>query len=82
MRQPCTWGDELSLRAVCDAYGVVVHVVTSDKEYWHVDYRPFVPRAPFRHIFLAYIAPVHYISVVLQEDVDRDDGERGVSAAA
>ena len=34
MSQGGTWGDELTLRAACDSYGVVVHCVTSEAENW------------------------------------------------
>lgn len=60
-----TWGDELGLRAVCDSFGVVVHLVTSDATNWHLIYQPKTPYAPYRHIFLAYISPIHYNSVEL-----------------
>ena len=29
-----TWGDELTLRAVCDAFGVVVHLITTETTNW------------------------------------------------
>ena len=29
MARDRTWGDELTLRAICDCFGAVVHVVTS-----------------------------------------------------
>ena len=34
------WGDELTLRAACEAFGVVVNVVTSDTENWFLRYIP------------------------------------------
>jgi hypothetical protein len=68
-----TWGDELCLRAVSDCLGVVVHVVSSDALGWYHIYVPdpeqqVVVRErqqeeaapPPPHLFLAYIAPVHY----------------------
>ena len=30
-----TWGDELTIRAVADAYNVNVHVITSENENWY-----------------------------------------------
>jgi hypothetical protein len=74
------WGDELCLRAVSDALGVVVHVVSSDEQGWYHLYVPDQQRqqrqqqqpseqqqqqppsssAPTPHLFLAYVAPVHY----------------------
>lgn len=35
-----TWGDELTLRACCDAYGIMISVVTSDEAHWYVRYKP------------------------------------------
>ena len=34
MSQDGTWGDELTLRAACDCYGVVVRCVTSEEKNW------------------------------------------------
>ena len=67
MREPGEWGDELTLRAVSDAYGVVLHVITSERDYFNILYEPKVARPPNRHAFLAYVAPVHYSSVQLKE---------------
>jgi hypothetical protein len=36
MSRPGTWGDELTLRAACDAYGLAMSVVTSDAQNWWV----------------------------------------------
>jgi hypothetical protein len=72
-----TWGDELTLAAAADAFGVEVHVVQSTEENWHLCYTP--PEAPqpaaaaeaghaagkTRRVFVAYIAPVHYDAIVL-----------------
>ncbi|KAL4549046.1 hypothetical protein Ndes2526B_g04098 [Nannochloris sp. 'desiccata'] len=54
-----TWGDELTLRAACEAYGVVVNVVTSDSENWFLRYCP-EHTVVQREVFLTYISPVHY----------------------
>ena len=60
MSRPRTWGDQLTLRAVCDAFGVVIHLITTEQEHWHEVYQPQQPKPPFRHVFLAYISPIHY----------------------
>jgi hypothetical protein len=67
-----TWGDELTLAAAADAFGVEVHVVQSTEENWHLCYTPEQPQAggdaaagKTRRVFVAYIAPVHYDAIVL-----------------
>ena len=62
-----TWGDELTLRAACDEYGVVVHVVTTEHENWLLHYSPDSlamadgrPPPGTRECFLAYVSPIHY----------------------
>ena len=61
------WGDELTLRAACDEYGVVVHVVTTEHENWLLHYSPDSlamadgrPPPGTRECFLAYVSPIHY----------------------
>jgi hypothetical protein len=67
MREAGEWGDELTLRAVSDAYGVVIHVVTSERDHFNIVYEPQEAKPPHRHAFLAYVAPVHYNSVQIKE---------------
>lgn len=57
-----TWGDELTLRACADAYQVTIHVVTSSPENWYLRYPPG-NHAPRKHIYIAYISPIHYNSI-------------------
>ena len=79
MAQPRCWGDELTLRAAAEAYGVTVHVVTTEKEHWLLHYNdddapPPGPApdgaaasaaaAARREAFLAYVSPIHYNVVV------------------
>jgi len=40
MARPKTWGDELTLRAVVEAYGCEAHVVTSEPANWYLVYQP------------------------------------------
>ena len=49
---------------VADAFSVVVHVVTSTDENWHLVYAPRALTA--RACFLSYVHPVHY-NVVTDE---------------
>jgi hypothetical protein len=58
MSEPKTWGDELTLRAVCDALCVKIHVVTTTDENWYLHYDPSCE--PVRQLFLTYVSPIHY----------------------
>ena len=60
MANPKTWGDELTLRAVADALGCAVHVVTSNEANWYLQYTPTDELPVRKHLFLTYVAPVHY----------------------
>eukprot|EP00929_Paragymnodinium_shiwhaense_P070021 TRINITY_DN35405_c0_g1_i1.p1 TRINITY_DN35405_c0_g1~~TRINITY_DN35405_c0_g1_i1.p1 ORF type:complete len:340 (+),score=29.93 TRINITY_DN35405_c0_g1_i1:138-1022(+) len=80
MSRDRTWGDELTLRAVVEAYGCEAHVITSEPANWYLVYRPessekpdpkvaICPRGmdcpkPGRRAFLAYVSPVHYNAMV------------------
>lgn len=53
---------QLTLRAICDSFGVVVHVVTSEQHNWYLRYNPLKLRSP-AEVFLTYVAPIHYNSL-------------------
>eukprot|EP00884_Botryococcus_braunii_P020391 jgi/Botrbrau1/7035/Bobra.0165s0058.1 len=57
-----TWGDELTLRAISDGYGVVVNVITSEQHNWFMRYYP-TDKKLSNEIFVTYIAPVHYNAI-------------------
>lgn len=69
-----TWGDEVTLKAAVDAFGVTAHIVTSNDENWHLVYTPEenhsqrkpdpIGETARKKLFLAYISPVHYNSIV------------------
>lgn len=75
-----TWGDELTLRAVVEAYGCVAHVVTSEPANWFLVYEPedmsafdssiaVCPKGQQlppkgKHVFLSYVSPIHYNAIV------------------
>lgn len=75
-----TWGDELTLRAVVEAYGCVAHVVTSEPSNWFLVYAPedmsavdstiaVCPRGhqlppKGKQVFLSYVSPIHYNAIV------------------
>lgn len=40
MTRSRTWGDELTLRASVEAFGIVAHVVTSEEQNWWVKWGP------------------------------------------
>lgn len=76
-----TWGDELTLRAVVEAYGCEAHVITSEPANWYLVYQPesagrpdpkvaacpkgLQPPKPGKQVFLSYISPVHYNSIIV-----------------
>mmetsp|Transcript_58242 Transcript_58242/g.154845 ORF Transcript_58242/g.154845 Transcript_58242/m.154845 type:complete len:148 (+) Transcript_58242:76-519(+) len=83
MKRNRTWGDELTLRAVVEAYCCEAHVVTSEPANWYLVYSPettevnakvaAVPRGcalpqKGKQVFLSYISPVHYNAVVASAD--------------
>jgi len=84
MRRDRTWGDELTLRAVVEAYGCEGHVITSEPANWYLVYQPdsdvkadpkfaLAPKGAQRpafgkKVFLAYVSPIHYNSIVALAD--------------
>lgn len=74
-----TWGDELTLRAIVEAYGCVAHVLTSEPSNWYLVYHPEsteiddnIATAPKglslppvgKEVFVSYISPIHYNAIV------------------
>ena len=59
MRRCSTWGDELTLRGICNCFGCHIHVVTSQEHNWYLKYTPDKVHTR-KHVFLAYISPAHY----------------------
>lgn len=53
---------QLTLRAICDSFGVAVHVVTSEQRNWYLRYEPLSYKSRLE-VFLTYIAPMHYNSL-------------------
>jgi hypothetical protein len=53
---------QLTLRAICDSFGVAVHVVTSEQHNWYLRYEPLCLKSPLE-VFLTYVAPMHYNSL-------------------
>ena len=64
MERDRAWGDELTLRAISNAFGTRITVVTSAETAWLLRYEPDGASSPRKHCtkqcFLAYVAPVHY----------------------
>ena len=67
MSKECTWGDELTIKACSEVYNIHIHIVTSIEDgSIYVQYKPSNKNR--HHIFLAYISPVHYNSVVCKTE--------------
>jgi len=85
MARARTWGDELTLRAVIEAYNCEAHVITNEPANWYLVYqsetstidptvaacppKTSMPR-PGKQVFLAYLSPVHYNSIVRRKHRD------------
>jgi hypothetical protein len=65
MKRSRTWGDELTLRAACDALGLKIHVVQSTADNWYLLYEPDAAKGK-KEIFVSYISPVHYDAITIQ----------------
>eukprot|EP00698_Gefionella_okellyi_P022555 TRINITY_DN7494_c0_g1_i1.p1 TRINITY_DN7494_c0_g1~~TRINITY_DN7494_c0_g1_i1.p1 ORF type:complete len:185 (+),score=48.08 TRINITY_DN7494_c0_g1_i1:302-856(+) len=71
MAKPMTWGDEITMKAVADRFGVVIHVITSTDDYWSLVYQPD-QKLVDKHLFVSYISPVHYNSVYHRDEEVRN----------
>ena len=76
MAQLGTWGDEMTLTAAAQVFACHVHVLTSQQENYYLCYKPNDDNdeeaanqtngdGACSNVFLAYISPIHYNSVVL-----------------
>ena len=70
MERDRSWGDELTLRAICSAFGATIHVVTSTEHNWYLKYTPDEPLTQ-KQAFLAYVAPVHYNAFTAQPPANK-----------
>jgi hypothetical protein len=88
MSKAGTWGDEVTLRAICDALNITIHVLTSEESHYYVKYTPAAAASSsgqgggsssssegsgttaasssVMDVFLAYISPIHYNSVIVK----------------
>lgn len=68
-----TWGDEITLRAASECFGCAVHVLTSHGQHWYLKYHPHSDAGqelePTKHLFLEYVAPIHYDAFTLKAPV-------------
>ena len=65
------------MKAAVDAYGITIHAVTSNKENWYLKYQPDAEKTPHedpvsprntrKKLFITYIAPIHYNSILPNE---------------
>lgn len=62
MARPGVAGDELTMRAVADHFGVVINLVTADSFMWFLRYAPRQTRSG-REVFLAHVAPYVYLPI-------------------
>mmetsp|Transcript_13059 Transcript_13059/g.16239 ORF Transcript_13059/g.16239 Transcript_13059/m.16239 type:complete len:326 (-) Transcript_13059:954-1931(-) len=80
MKNNATWGDELTLRALSNAFCVTIHVMTSTPGHggWYLKYEPdeshknrsTVENKEHRHAFLTYHSPIHYNVMVYNAALD------------
>lgn len=57
-----TSGDELTLRAVADHFGVVMNIITADSFMWFLRYAPQQTKSQ-REVFVAHVAPFQYMPI-------------------
>ncbi|CAK9042468.1 OVARIAN TUMOR DOMAIN-containing deubiquitinating enzyme 11 (OTU domain-containing protein 11) (Deubiquitinating enzyme OTU11), partial [Durusdinium trenchii] len=68
-----TWGDELTLKAISEAFSTVIHVLTSTKGFGGF-FLEYMPRSASDehdmlkpHAFMTYLSPVHYNVMTLRD---------------
>jgi hypothetical protein len=54
MRRGRTWGDELTLRGICNSFGCHIHVVTSTEKNWYLEYEPDTVLTD-KQVFLCFV---------------------------
>ena len=67
MNKKGTWGDELTIKAAVNALNIGIHLLTSEAENYYIRYEPeeqYHHQQPRVDVFLAYISPIHYNSIV------------------
>lgn len=70
MEQDGTLGDELTLRAACDCFGIILHVLTSDPgESYYLKYVPNMSLADdaceeLLDVFVGLVLPVHFNAIL------------------
>lgn len=67
MSSDSVWGDEVTLKAAADLYGVKIVLITSIKDNPSIVILPKSEKEPGRVIHLSYLAGIHYNSIHLNE---------------
>lgn len=69
------WGDNVTLQAAADSYGVKIFVITSFKDTCYIEILPSIQKSK-RVIFLSFWAEVHYNSIYPEGDLIRLETKR------
>ncbi|KAL1208036.1 OVARIAN TUMOR DOMAIN-containing deubiquitinating enzyme 10 [Cardamine amara subsp. amara] len=70
MSSDSAWGDEVTLKAAADVYGVKIVLITSIKDNPTIVILPKSEKEPGRVIHLSYLAGIHYNSIHLNKGSD------------
>ncbi|ESQ45705.1 hypothetical protein EUTSA_v10010936mg [Eutrema salsugineum] len=65
MSNESVWGDEVTLKAAADVYGVKILLITSMKDVPCIEVVPRSQKQPERVIHLSYLAGIHFNSIHL-----------------
>ncbi|CAL9247840.1 unnamed protein product [Arabidopsis halleri] len=74
------WGDEVTLKAAADVYGVKIVLITSFKDITSTEILPKSRKQPDRVIYLSYLAGIHYNSIhkneglYTKEETEKENG--------
>ncbi|XP_006414739.2 OTU domain-containing protein DDB_G0284757 [Eutrema salsugineum] len=67
MSNDSVWGDEVTLKAAADVYGVKILLITSFKDVPSIEVVPRSQKQPDRVIHLSYLAGIHFNSIHLNQ---------------